>query len=80
MLRDLCWKACQCAKCLVLTVLHAGLDSAECKLVETAYQQGVVQVLCCTTTMAVGVNLPARRVIFRQPYIGLQNNPITVAE
>ena len=33
-------------------------------MVEQGYLSGAVSVLCCTPTMAVGVNLPARRVVF----------------
>ena len=37
---------------------------------ETCFKSGVVRVLVATSTLAAGVNLPARRVIFRQPKIG----------
>ncbi|KAL6747107.1 hypothetical protein V8C86DRAFT_3034055 [Haematococcus lacustris] len=58
---------------------NTGLMPEECHLVEAAYSSGAVSVLCCTSTMAVGVNLPARRVIFRHAFVGLQTNPIDVA-
>eukprot|EP00210_Caulerpa_lentillifera_P002913 g2781.t1 len=53
---------------------HAGLSSEERALVELAYKSGVVSILTATSTLAAGVNLPARRVIFKEPYVGLSSN------
>lgn len=37
---------------------------------------GAVSVLCATSTVAAGVNMPVRRVIFKHSYIGQPTNPL----
>ncbi|KAL1600412.1 ATP-dependent DNA helicase MER3 [Paraconiothyrium brasiliense] len=44
---------------------HAGIDSDDRVKVEKAYLEGEISVICCTSTLAVGVNLPCHLVIIK---------------
>jgi helicase len=51
---------------------HAGLRSTHRAVVETAFRNRDLAVICATPTLAAGVNVPARRVVVRdqQRYTG----------
>ncbi|KAI9695239.1 MAG: hypothetical protein M1820_008758 [Bogoriella megaspora] len=44
---------------------HAGMARSDRNLVERLFGEGVLKVLCCTATLAWGVNLPAAAVIIK---------------
>ncbi|RKP35955.1 P-loop containing nucleoside triphosphate hydrolase protein, partial [Dimargaris cristalligena] len=44
---------------------HAGLDLSDRRLVENLFIEGMVKVICTTSTLAVGVNLPAHLVVIK---------------
>ncbi|MCS7368145.1 MAG: ATP-dependent DNA helicase [archaeon GBS-70-058] len=47
---------------------HAGLSATHRNIVEKAFKESKIKVICATPTLAAGVNLPARRVIVKSYY------------
>ncbi|MFX1565043.1 MAG: DEAD/DEAH box helicase [Promethearchaeota archaeon] len=45
---------------------HAGLRYSERKLIEEAFRNNLIKVVCATPTLAIGVNLPARVVVIQE--------------
>lgn len=61
---------------------HAGIHVALKALVEELYEARLIKVLYCTSTFALGINMPARTVIFDglTKYNGTEVAPLTVRE
>ena len=61
---------------------HAGLHVNLKALVEEMYEQKLIQVLYCTSTFALGINMPARTVVFDsiRKFNGQSVLPLTVRQ
>ncbi|KAI1004895.1 ATP-dependent DNA helicase [Podosphaera aphanis] len=44
---------------------HAGLDAQDRRAIETGYLKGDINLICCTSTLAIGVNLPCHMVVLK---------------
>ena len=54
---------------------HAGLDAQDRHAIETAFLKGEISLICCTSTLAVGVNLPCHLVVLKGT-VGFQNGQL----
>lgn len=48
-----------------LGIHHAGMARSDRNLMEKLFGNGVLKILCCTATLAWGVNLPAAAVVIK---------------
>ncbi|KAI5955898.1 HFM1 [Candida jiufengensis] len=53
---------------------HAGLVLADRKQIESAFLGGNIKYLCCTSTLAVGINLPAYLAVIKGTKCWLENS------
>jgi ATP-dependent DNA helicase HFM1/MER3 len=54
---------------------HAGLDVQDRHAVETGFLGGNISIICCTSTLAVGVNLPCHLVVLKGS-VGFQDGKL----
>jgi helicase len=59
---------------------HAGLHAKQKELIEDNFKKGVIKIISCTPTLAMGVDMPAYRVLIRDVKRfgprGMQNIPV----
>lgn len=60
---------------------HAGINPSQRRIIENAFRKNRIKLIVSTTTLAMGLNLPSRRVIIKdwwryQPGMGMQPLPV----
>jgi len=58
---------------------HAGMSRPDRSLTEKGFAEGAIRVLCCTATLAWGVNLPAHTVIIKGTEVYVQKGAAAAA-
>ena len=59
---------------------HAGIEGSDRIKIEKAYLEGELSVICCTSTLAVGVNLPCHLVIIKNTVGFTQNGVVEYSD
>ena len=59
-----CERAAECVK-KGIAFHHAGLTSKQREIIEENFRNGMVKIICCTPTLAFGLDLPAYRAIIK---------------
>lgn len=59
---------------------HAGIEADDRIKIEKAYLNGELSVICCTSTLAVGVNLPCHLVIIKNTVGFTQNGVVEYSD
>lgn len=54
---------------------HAGLDLDDRMAIQQGFEQGMLSVICCTSTLAVGINLPCHTVVLKGT-VGYQDSQL----
>ncbi|RKF59431.1 ATP-dependent DNA helicase MER3 [Erysiphe neolycopersici] len=54
---------------------HAGLDAQDRYAIEDGFLKGAISIICCTSTLAVGVNLPCHIVVLKGT-VGFQDGAL----
>ncbi|ADG12809.1 DEAD/DEAH box helicase domain protein [Methanocaldococcus infernus ME] len=62
---ELCKKLASCVR-KGIAFHHSGLTYEHRKIIEKAFRERILKVICSTTTLAFGLNLPCRRVIISE--------------